>query len=74
MLVIRLLPMGKTHALKYRVVVVESKTKLTRNPKEVLGSYEPHTQKLAVAQDRLTYWLKVGAQPSAAIRQLCKIS
>jgi small subunit ribosomal protein S16 len=70
MLTIRLLPMGKAHQIKYRLAIVEGKSKLTGDPREVIGHFEPKSKTLKVDRDRLSYWLAAGAQPSDRIRTL----
>lgn len=73
MLTIKLSPIGKTHAIKYRVVVLEKRTKLTRDAREILGYFEPKSNKLEVDQARLKYWLEAGAQPSGRLRKLLSL-
>ncbi len=73
MLMIKLSPLGKTHGIRYRVVVIEKRTKLTGDPREVLGNFDPQFNKLDISQDRLQYWLAKGAQPSAQMRRLLKL-
>ncbi|MEK7529778.1 MAG: 30S ribosomal protein S16 [Patescibacteria group bacterium] len=72
MLSIRLTRVGRTNAPAYRVVVMEK----TRSPRsrhlEILGHYNPRMQpKLMVLKnDRIEYWLGVGAQPSNTVKNL----
>ncbi len=72
MLSIRLSRVGRTHAPIYRVVVMEK----SRDPKarnlEILGQYNPRTtpKVIDLKEDRIQYWLSVGAKPSATVENL----
>ncbi len=50
----------------YRVVVVEERSKRTGGYVELLGTYNPLTEpkEIKLKQDRIDYWIKMGAQPS----------
>jgi small subunit ribosomal protein S16 len=71
MLVIRLLRVGKKNQPLFRIVVTDKK-----NPPrggrflEVVGFYNPQSKEKKIKQDRIKYWLSVGAQPSATVYNL----
>lgn len=72
MLSIRLKRFGKKGSPTYRVVVMER----AKNPKseyiESLGFYNPMTKPktLKLNNERVGYWLSVGAKPSATTHNL----
>lgn len=72
MLVIRLRRAGSKKRPYFRVVVTDSRAARDSSFVEVLGSYNPRTnpETLKVDRDRLSYWLKAGAQPSDSVRTL----
>ena len=74
MLVIRLTRIGAKKRPTYRVVVTEARTPRDGREIERLGYYNPKTQPatLKVDRERVAYWLKSGAQPSATVKSLLK--
>ena len=72
MLAIRLRRTGSKKRPFFRVVVTDSRTARDSSFVEVLGFYNPRTkpETLKIDRERLTHWLKSGAQPSATIRTL----
>ena len=74
MLVIRLTRIGAKKQPTYRVVVTEARTPRDSREVERLGYYNPKTQPatLKVDRERVAYWLKSGAQPSATVKSLLK--
>ena len=74
MLVIRLTRIGAKKRPTYRVVVTEARTPRDSREIERLGYYNPKTQPatLKVNRERVAYWLKSGAQPSATVKSLLK--
>jgi small subunit ribosomal protein S16 len=72
MLVIRLRRAGSKKRPYFRVVVTDSRAARDSSFVEVLGSYNPRTkpETLKVDRDRLSHWLKAGAQPSDSVRTL----
>lgn len=72
MLSIRLSRIGKKKQPIYRITVAER----TRDPYgksvEILGHYNPRSadKKLVLKEDRVSYWLSVGAQPSDTVKNL----
>jgi len=71
MLVIRFLRTGKKNQPNFKIVVTEK-----RNPPtagrfvEQVGFYNPLTKEKVLKQDRIKYWISVGAQPSDTVRNL----
>lgn len=70
MLAIRLQRIGKKGQPSYRLVVAERRSKLGAPPTEDLGSYDPRTKKANFNADRVTYWIKSGAQPTITTHNL----
>ena len=54
----------------YRLTVSEGARDLYGRALEILGSYNPHSKDLQVKEDRIKYWISVGAQPSATVNNL----
>lgn len=71
MLRIRLLRVGKKNQPIFRIVVTE-KTNPPRGGRflEILGFYNPISKEKSLKQDRIKYWLSVGAQPSDTVHNL----
>ena len=71
MLVIRFLRVGKKNQPFFRIVVTDKK-----NPPrggrflEILGFFNPLTKEKKLKEERIKYWLGVGAQPSARVHNL----
>ncbi len=74
MIKIKLIPIGKKRAIKYRVVVAEENSKVTGNVIDLLGYYLPKEKKLDVDLAKLKEWMIKGAQPTPSARKLCQIS
>ncbi len=71
MLKIRLQRTGRTNDPSYRVVVTEH----TNGPKsgranEVLGSYNPKSKVRILKEDRIKYWLSMGAKASGTMHNM----
>jgi small subunit ribosomal protein S16 len=71
MLTIRLTRKGKKNQPFFRVVVIDKK----RSSKggravEDLGYKNPLTKKVSINKERVLYWIKTGAQPSASVHNL----
>jgi small subunit ribosomal protein S16 len=64
--------MGKTKQPSYRIVVKEARTPRSGRYIELLGHYNPLTEPADVKLDeeRLKYWLGVGAQPTDVMKRL----
>ena len=70
MLAIKLQRIGKKHQPSYRVVVAEKRSKLGGPPVEDLGAYDPRVKQLTVEKDRVSHWVKLGAQPTTTVWNL----
>lgn len=71
MLMIRLQRVGRKNHAEFRVVVTES----TRAPKssnyvEIVGHHNPHTNTTVIDGDKVTGWIKKGAQVSGTVHNL----
>ena len=71
MLKIRLQRTGKINQPSYRIVVTEH----TRGPKaanfvEKLGTYNPKTKERNLNEERIKYWLSVGAKASGTMHNI----
>lgn len=73
---IRLKRMGKIRDPRYRVVVMDSRTKRDGRAIEEIGLYHPTEQPSLVQIDseRVQYWLSVGAQPTEQVLALLKLT
>lgn len=71
MLVIRLQRVGRKNDPSFRLVVTEKKraAKAGRSV-ELLGSYNPRQKTANFKEDRVKYWISVGAKPSASAHNL----
>ncbi|HEY5220580.1 MAG TPA: 30S ribosomal protein S16 [Candidatus Paceibacterota bacterium] len=70
MLAIKLQRIGKKHQPSYRVVVAEKRSKMLAPPVEDLGSYNPFTKATTVNKERVSHWVKMGAQPTVTAHNL----
>ncbi|CAK4674128.1 hypothetical protein LEN26_012311 [Aphanomyces euteiches] len=66
---LRLARWGRTHSPFYRIVAADARCPRDGRHLEVLGTYNPiaaadGVKELRVNNDRVKYWLSVGAQPS----------
>ncbi|MER3523946.1 MAG: 30S ribosomal protein S16 [Ignavibacteria bacterium] len=73
---LRLRRVGKKKIPQYHIVAADSRA--ARNGKflEVVGRYEPLREPMLIEtkEDRLMYWLNIGAQPSDTLRSLLQRS
>ena len=71
---IRLRQVGKKNKRSYWIVATNSRAKRNGRFIEKLGFYDPNFDppKLKINQEKLEYWLGVGAQPTAVVRKLIK--
>lgn len=76
MVVIRLSRGGAKARPFYTIVVADKRARRDGRFIERLGFYNPSAkggeEKLRIAQDRLSYWLGVGAEPSDTVQRLVK--
>jgi small subunit ribosomal protein S16 len=72
MTVIRLTRMGRNKRPFYRIVVTDSRKRRDSGWIESIGYYNPVSQpkEFKIDQERLDYWLSVGAQPSEKVKKL----
>lgn len=70
MLKIKLSRIGKKNKPMYRLIISEQARDPYGNSLEILGSYNPHTKKLQVKQERIKYWISKGAQMTPTINNL----
>jgi small subunit ribosomal protein S16 len=71
MLTIRLTRVGKKKDPSFRVIVVESKRKVKPgNYLEMVGSYDPRVDRIALKEDRIKHWLSMGATVSDTVHNL----
>jgi small subunit ribosomal protein S16 len=69
---LRLRRTGLRNQPTYRIVATEKESPRDGRFLEILGSYNPRTEPFAfeVAEDRVYFWLKNGAQPSESLMKL----
>lgn len=74
-LVVRLTRMGKKGERRFRIVVKEKRSRRDGTETEVLGWYERRetSERKEINKERLTYWLKQGAQPSQTVRKILSL-
>ena len=72
MVKIRLRRTGAKKKPHYRVVVADSRSPRDGRFIEILGHYNPRTDPVTfkVQEDRVLYWLSVGAQPTDPVKKL----
>lgn len=72
MLMIRLQRMGKNKQPSYRLIVSDKRRDPQARHVEILGVYNPVVTPKVIAfkNDRVAYWLSVGAQPSPTVHNL----
>ena len=72
MTVIRLTRMGRNKKPFYRIIVTDSRKRRDSGWIESIGYYNPVSQpkEFKIDQERLDYWLSVGAQPSEKVAKL----
>ncbi len=72
MLMIRMARFGAKKKPTYRLVVIEKERARDSRALEVVGHYNPITTAVKLDHDRITHWVKSGAQPSATVARLLK--
>ena len=71
---IRFCRIGKKHAPVYRIVATDSRKKRDGKYLENLGTYNPKTKEIVqFHDDRLEYWVSVGAIVTDSVKRLVKI-
>jgi small subunit ribosomal protein S16 len=75
MVVLRLKRMGRRHSPFYRVNAMDKRSPRDGRVIEELGWFDPKAaedQQHSLNNERIDYWLSVGAQPSDTVRSLLK--
>jgi small subunit ribosomal protein S16 len=67
MLAIKLQRTGRKHQPSYRLVIAEKRSKMAGPPVEDLGSYNTFTKVSTINKERISHWLKIGAQPTVTV-------
>lgn len=71
---LRLKRMGRRHRPFYRIAAMDSRTQRDGRVIEFLGHFDPlepdQAKQIVVKQDRVDYWLSVGAQPTDTVKRL----
>ncbi len=73
---IKLARLGKIREPFYRVVVADARTRRGGRAIELIGRYQPKLEPslIEIDSDRAQYWLGVGAQPTASVLALLKVT
>ncbi len=74
MLAIKLRRVGKKGQASFRLVAAEARSKATGAFVEDLGWINPHTNKFEFKKERISHWLKNGAQPTETAKSYIKKS
>lgn len=73
---LRLKRMGRTHQSFFRLNAIDSRNQRDGRVLEELGLYDPHGKtpeaQVRLNEDRIKYWLSVGAQPTETVASLLK--
>ncbi len=72
---LRLKRTGRRGAPSYRIVAADSRRQRDGRFIEIVGHYNPRTQpepEIGIKEDRIRYWLGVGAQPSETVKSLLR--
>ncbi len=70
MVKIRLTRLGKRNTPFFRLVITPLREKRESKAIEIVGHYSPLNKEIVLKEDRIKYWLSVGAQPSDAVRNM----
>jgi small subunit ribosomal protein S16 len=73
---IKLQRFGKMREPHYRIVIADSRTKRDGRVIEAVGQYHPKSDPsiIKVDEDRVGYWLSVGAQPTEPVLAILKVT
>jgi small subunit ribosomal protein S16 len=73
---IKLMRLGKMREPHYRIIVADARTKRDGRSIETIGEYHPKNDPSVIKVDaeRAAYWLGVGAQPTAAVTAIFKVT
>lgn len=76
MVKLRLKRMGRTHRPYYRINAMDQRSARDSRPIEQLGQYDPlekdQAKQVVLNEERVRYWLGVGAQPTETVAALLK--
>lgn len=70
---IRLKRLGRRNRAYWRICATDKRTARDGRVIEELGAYDPHAkneEKVTLNRERVSHWLRAGAQPSATVGQL----
>ena len=70
---IRLKRLGRRNRIYWRICATDKRTARDGRVIEELGAYDPHAkneEKVVLNRERVSHWLRAGAQPSATVGQL----
>ena len=70
---IRLKRLGRRNRIYWRICATDKRTARDGRVIEELGAYDPHAkneEKVTLNRERVSHWLRHGAQPSATVGQL----
>ncbi len=70
MTTIRLTRMGRKKQPFYRVAVTDSRKRRDGGWIELIGWYNPMTKEQKIDEERLNYWIGVGAQMSDRVKKI----
>ena len=70
MTTIRLTRMGRKKQPFYRIAVTDSRKRRDGGWIELIGYYNPMTKEQKIDEERLNYWLGVGAQMSDRVKKI----
>jgi small subunit ribosomal protein S16 len=71
MLKIRMQRTGRINQPSYRLVVVEHTASPTAGTYvEKVGTYDPHSKERTLNEERIKYWMSVGAKPSDTVHNM----
>ena len=71
MLKIRMQRTGRINAPSYRLIVAEhTRGPRTGNIVEKVGTYDPKSKQRTLNEERIKYWMSVGAKPSATVHNM----
>lgn len=73
-LVIRLTRIGRKGEGRYRIIVKEKRSRRDGKSIETLGTFEKTetSEKKKIDNDRVSYWISQGAQPSPTVARILK--
>lgn len=76
MVKIRLTQTGTKNSKKYRLIAIEEGKRRDGQAIEILGSYDPTVKPptIVLKNDRIKYWLSVGAQMTESAKELIEPS